>query len=215
MVIAAKGAARVLAITDGTAASGLPPGAVGRLGGRRIVGDGRIVRLEDGTLAGSALTMDGALRTIVGAFGCELTEAVQMCATTPARALGLDGDDAGQARERVPHVGGPRLDEVHRHVLSLDDPELRGDQPLDGVGEDEADHEHRDGEADAEDALPKQGARRMPIFDYKCRTCGHTFEALVRGNAQPACTASGCTACWRPCRPITSAWRACCTSSGP
>jgi N-acetylglucosamine-6-phosphate deacetylase len=94
VVIAAKGAARVLAITDGTAASGLPPGAAGRLGGRRIVGDGRVVRLEDGTLAGSTLTMDDALRTIVGAFGCELTEAVRMCATTPARALGLD--DCGE-----------------------------------------------------------------------------------------------------------------------
>jgi putative FmdB family regulatory protein len=27
----------------------------------------------------------------------------------------------------------------------------------------------------------------MPIFDYKCRACGHTFEALVRGDAQPVC----------------------------
>lgn len=27
----------------------------------------------------------------------------------------------------------------------------------------------------------------MPIFEYACRGCGHRFEALVRGNAQPAC----------------------------
>ena len=33
----------------------------------------------------------------------------------------------------------------------------------------------------------------MPIFDYRCRTCGHTFEALVRGNAQPACAACQAT----------------------
>jgi N-acetylglucosamine-6-phosphate deacetylase len=94
VAIAAKGAARVLAITDGTALSGLPAGASARLGGRAIVADGRSARLEDGTLAGSTLTMDGALRTIVNAFGCDLTEAVRMCATTPAQALGLD--DCGE-----------------------------------------------------------------------------------------------------------------------
>lgn len=27
----------------------------------------------------------------------------------------------------------------------------------------------------------------MPIFDYDCRACGHTFEALVRGGVTPAC----------------------------
>jgi putative FmdB family regulatory protein len=33
----------------------------------------------------------------------------------------------------------------------------------------------------------------MPIFDYRCRSCGHTFEALVRGKEQPACTACQAT----------------------
>ena len=27
----------------------------------------------------------------------------------------------------------------------------------------------------------------MPLFDYSCRGCGHTFEALVRGDESPAC----------------------------
>jgi putative FmdB family regulatory protein len=27
----------------------------------------------------------------------------------------------------------------------------------------------------------------MPLFDFKCRGCGHTFEALVRGQNKPAC----------------------------
>ena len=27
----------------------------------------------------------------------------------------------------------------------------------------------------------------MPLFDFKCRGCGHTFEFLVRGDAQAAC----------------------------
>ena len=27
----------------------------------------------------------------------------------------------------------------------------------------------------------------MPVYDFSCRACGHTFEALVRGDAKPAC----------------------------
>ena len=31
------------------------------------------------------------------------------------------------------------------------------------------------------------GARKMPIYEYQCRACGHGFETLVRGSEQPAC----------------------------
>jgi putative FmdB family regulatory protein len=27
----------------------------------------------------------------------------------------------------------------------------------------------------------------MPLFDYKCRACGHTFEHLTRGGNEPSC----------------------------
>jgi putative FmdB family regulatory protein len=27
----------------------------------------------------------------------------------------------------------------------------------------------------------------MPLHEYKCRSCSHVFEALVRGSDQPAC----------------------------
>ena len=27
----------------------------------------------------------------------------------------------------------------------------------------------------------------MPIFDYHCQTCGHDFEAIVRGSSPAAC----------------------------
>jgi putative FmdB family regulatory protein len=29
----------------------------------------------------------------------------------------------------------------------------------------------------------------MPLFEFRCRGCGHQFEALVRGVAAPACPA--------------------------
>jgi len=27
----------------------------------------------------------------------------------------------------------------------------------------------------------------IPIYEYSCKGCGHTFEELVRGEEQPAC----------------------------
>jgi N-acetylglucosamine-6-phosphate deacetylase len=91
MAIAAKGADRVMAITDGTAAAGLAVGASARLGGRPIRVGERAAFLDDGTLAGSTLTMDGAFRNVVGAFGGSIVEAATLCSTTPARELGLTG----------------------------------------------------------------------------------------------------------------------------
>ena len=34
----------------------------------------------------------------------------------------------------------------------------------------------------------------MPIHDFRCSTCGASFELLVRGSTEPACTACGSTA---------------------
>lgn len=90
LAVAAKGVAHVMAITDGTAGSGLPRGSRARLGGQSItVGD--VARLDDGTTAGSVATMDGVLRYLVGPCGLDICDAAQLCATTPARELGLIG----------------------------------------------------------------------------------------------------------------------------
>jgi N-acetylglucosamine-6-phosphate deacetylase len=91
VAIAAKGANGVMAITDGTAGSGLAVGSSTRLGGQTIRVRGEAAFLDDGTLAGSTLTMDRAFRTIVTKFGGSLVEAATMCSTTPARELGLTG----------------------------------------------------------------------------------------------------------------------------
>jgi N-acetylglucosamine-6-phosphate deacetylase len=90
VALAAKGPSRIMAITDGTSGSGLPRGSQAALGGRCItVRDAAY--LNDGTLAGSVLTMDRAFGRLVTAMGLSLVDAVTICATTPARALGLRG----------------------------------------------------------------------------------------------------------------------------
>jgi N-acetylglucosamine-6-phosphate deacetylase len=89
LAIRAKTARRMMAITDGTAGSGLPVGARARLGGQEIVVTERTAELADGTLAGSILTMDAAFRTLVERLGVALPDAVRLCSTTPAAELGL------------------------------------------------------------------------------------------------------------------------------
>ncbi len=87
---AAKDPSRVMAITDGTAGSGLPPGARATLGGQPItVGD--VARLADGTMAGSVATMDRVFRCLTGDCGFDVVQAAHMTSTTPARELGLLG----------------------------------------------------------------------------------------------------------------------------
>jgi N-acetylglucosamine-6-phosphate deacetylase len=93
VAIAAKGPSRVMAITDGTAGSGLPQGSRARLGGASItVRD--VARLDDDTIAGSVLTMDRAFATLVTQCGLDIVQATEMCSTTPARELGLTGHGA-------------------------------------------------------------------------------------------------------------------------
>jgi N-acetylglucosamine-6-phosphate deacetylase len=88
VALSAKRPSHVMAITDGTAGSGLAQGARTRLGGRPVtVRDAAY--LDDGTLAGSVLTMNQAFARLVTMMGLSLPDAATVCATTPARALDL------------------------------------------------------------------------------------------------------------------------------
>ena len=89
--LAAKRPSRIFAITDATAAAGLPLGSQAMLGGRPITAGEHTALLPDGTIAGSVLTMDRAFQTLVGRVGVALVDAATICATTPARELGLLG----------------------------------------------------------------------------------------------------------------------------
>jgi N-acetylglucosamine-6-phosphate deacetylase len=88
--IRAKGVSRMMAITDGVAGAGLPVGSRVSLGGRTVTVTDDACFLDDGTLAGSRLTMDGAFRRLV-AQGFSLVEASRMCSGTQAEELGLEG----------------------------------------------------------------------------------------------------------------------------
>jgi N-acetylglucosamine-6-phosphate deacetylase len=93
-VIAMAGTDRVALITDAMAAAGLPDGSF-RLGSLEVDVVDRIARVRgQSTIAGSTATMDQLFRAV--ASDDALLDAVQMTATTPACALGLD--DVGVLR---------------------------------------------------------------------------------------------------------------------
>ncbi|NRB54520.1 MAG: N-acetylglucosamine-6-phosphate deacetylase [Salinicola sp.] len=117
-------------VTDSTAAAGMPDGEY-RLGEQHVTKCLGGVRLADGTLAGSTLTMDQALRNLVQ-IGLELDDASRRLSQYPADFLGeseIGRIEIGcradvvvmDARLEIDavYVGGER---VHRPSSASDDP---------------------------------------------------------------------------------------------
>jgi N-acetylglucosamine-6-phosphate deacetylase len=86
-LVRAAGVTRIALTTDQTAAAGVAPGTY-LLAGRAVVSDGVVVRLEDGTLAGSAATMEDLVRLMAALPGVTASRAVGLASTVPARVLG-------------------------------------------------------------------------------------------------------------------------------
>jgi N-acetylglucosamine-6-phosphate deacetylase len=101
---------RLYLVTDAIAAAGMGseeyPLAI-----RRVYLEEGVPKLEDGTLAGSVLTMDEALRNVLAFTGCTLPEAVRMAAVTPARLVGEGGRKGRLASgyDAAATVFGPEL----------------------------------------------------------------------------------------------------------
>ena len=84
----AKGPGGVILISDAVRAAGLPEGAVD-LGGRPAQHCCGAVRLADGRLAGSVLTLDVAVRNFAAATGWDWPDLARAAAGNAAEALGL------------------------------------------------------------------------------------------------------------------------------
>ncbi|MFQ3534564.1 MAG: N-acetylglucosamine-6-phosphate deacetylase [Aggregatilineales bacterium] len=88
LLVRAKGTSGVIAITDAIRATGVGEGE-SELGGQIVyVRDGKAT-LADGTLAGSILTMDAALRNLRAATGLPIEALAPIFSTNAARQLGL------------------------------------------------------------------------------------------------------------------------------
>jgi N-acetylglucosamine-6-phosphate deacetylase len=90
-MVRAKGAGRTILVTDAIAAAGCPPGRY-RLGALDVELDatGRVAAPGASNLAGSALTMDGAVARTVRYTGLPLDAVLPMATTIPAAWLGIE-----------------------------------------------------------------------------------------------------------------------------
>ena len=102
---------RLSLVTDAVAALGAPPGSrtLGSLAVDVAPADVS-VRLADGTLAGSTLALDRAVRNLMAFAGLDLAAAVRAVTATPASVLGLADRGAvvggGRGRPRAAHAAG-------------------------------------------------------------------------------------------------------------
>jgi N-acetylglucosamine-6-phosphate deacetylase len=89
LFLQAKGRERAVLITDAISATGMPDGRY-HLGPIEVdVKDGKCT--SNGSLAGSVLTMDRAVRNVMQFSHWSLRDAVQAATLNPARAVGLSG----------------------------------------------------------------------------------------------------------------------------
>ncbi|MDD7804795.1 MAG: N-acetylglucosamine-6-phosphate deacetylase [Endozoicomonas sp. (ex Botrylloides leachii)] len=84
-----KGTERLALITDCMCAGGLPDG-VYQLGELAVTVKDGIVRTSSGSLAGSTLSLNRAVKSMVQQAGIPELDAVRMASEVPARTLGID-----------------------------------------------------------------------------------------------------------------------------
>jgi len=89
MLIQAKESEKIVLITDSMKATGIK-GGIYDLGGQEVTVNKGQARLKDGTLAGSLLTMDKAVKNMVSKVGLLLPKAIQMASLNPAKSIGID-----------------------------------------------------------------------------------------------------------------------------
>jgi N-acetylglucosamine-6-phosphate deacetylase len=87
LLVKLLGPERTIVITDALAGAGVGEGAFEFNGQHASVVHG-VARLDDGTITGSVLTMDQALRNVVRMTGVSLSDAIGMLTRNPARAAG-------------------------------------------------------------------------------------------------------------------------------
>jgi N-acetylglucosamine-6-phosphate deacetylase len=88
VLLQAKGASGVILVSDGISATGMPDGKY-ILGGFEVTVTGGVCKNSEGSLAGSTLTLDRALRNIVN-LGRSLGDTLQMLTLNPAKLLGIE-----------------------------------------------------------------------------------------------------------------------------
>lgn len=84
-----KTSKNIVLISDAMRAAGLPDGA-SELGGQTVIVENGAARLTDGSLAGSTLNLNLAVKNMLNLYNTSILDAVNMATINPARAIGKE-----------------------------------------------------------------------------------------------------------------------------
>ena len=102
LFLKAKDKNRVILVTDGMSATGMPDGTY-MLGDMKVeVHEGRCT--SNGTLAGSVLTLDRGVQNLIEFTGASLSTAVAAASQNPARLMGIDESWGSLDEGRVANI---------------------------------------------------------------------------------------------------------------
>ena len=97
LLVKIKGIEKLVLITDCIRAGGMGKG-ISDLGGQKVVVDDNSARLVDGTLAGSVLDLNLAVKNMVDNTDLKINEAITMASLNPAKVIGID-DKKGSIKQ--------------------------------------------------------------------------------------------------------------------
>jgi N-acetylglucosamine-6-phosphate deacetylase len=137
-IVARSLGSRLTLVTDAVNALGMPPGRWA-LGDVEALADGERVRLEDGTLAGSLLSLDRAVANLVAFAGTSLDDALDAASGAPARLLGLEAERGviapGAVGDLVLLLDAPApAASTTGEMLAVDDGPVPNGEPARGSG---------------------------------------------------------------------------------
>jgi N-acetylglucosamine-6-phosphate deacetylase len=89
LIVNAKGEDKCIIITDSLSAACLGEG-VYRLGDQQVLVTENGARLKSGSLAGSTIMMDQAVKSMIDRVGIDCAKALKMATINPAKLLGVD-----------------------------------------------------------------------------------------------------------------------------
>jgi N-acetylglucosamine-6-phosphate deacetylase len=115
----ALGPHRMSLVSDASPALGAPYGRF-NIGGFEVIHDETGVRTLDGTLAGSALPLDLAVRNLMAYTGCSLADGLATVTSTPANLLGLSDRGVIQVGARADLTIVDHAGELHRTIVGGD-----------------------------------------------------------------------------------------------
>lgn len=125
MLIKLKSPKGIILITDSIRVGGMHEGEESQFSDQKVVVQGNKAILEDGTIAGSTLTLNVAIKNIVETTGAKITDAVRMATLNGAKVIGAGRGILASGK----HADIVILDKDYNVVYTIMDGKIRYKRP--------------------------------------------------------------------------------------